>query len=89
MLDETGEDRTARALERVSAERAWQLNDAGQPTLALEDTAIALQLDPTSAGACAESAYALDKLGRGDFVAAVDSLTGRSLLTRLPPRSKP
>ncbi len=57
-------------VERSNAElyvaRAWQLNDAGQPTLALEDTATALRFDPNSAGAHAESAYALAKLGRGD-----------------------
>jgi tetratricopeptide (TPR) repeat protein len=44
--------------------RAWQLNDIGQPALALQDAQTALRLDPKSAGACAESAYALMKLGR-------------------------
>lgn len=99
------------AAERSNAElyvaRAWQLNDVGQPTLALKDAETALRCEPTSAGAHAESAYALAKLGhgdeafervkqataldpnfstawhyrgelemaRGDFVAAVDSLT--------------
>ncbi|MBA2744241.1 MAG: hypothetical protein H0U43_08060 [Chthoniobacterales bacterium] len=58
------------AAERSNAElyvaRAWQLNDAGQPTLALQDAETALRCEPNSAGAHAESAYALAKLGRGD-----------------------
>ncbi len=96
--------------------RAWQLNDAGQPTLALEDTETALRFEPKSAGAHAESAYALAKLGRGDeafervkrateldqnfstawhyrgelemargdFVAAVDSLTHALAINQTP-----
>ena len=46
--------------------RAWQLNDIGQPALALEDTDTALRFDPNSAGAHAEAAYALAKLGRAE-----------------------
>lgn len=46
--------------------RAWQLNDIGQPRLALADAEVALGLDAKSAGALAEAAYALMKLGRGD-----------------------
>ena len=46
--------------------RAWQLNEIGQPRLALADTETALQNDPNSAGAHAERSYALTKLGRGD-----------------------
>ncbi len=108
------------SVERSNAElyvaRAWQLNDAGQPTLALEDTAAALRFHPNSAGAHAESAYALAKLGRGDeafervkrateldqnfstawhyrgelemargdFVAAVDSLTRALAINQTP-----
>ena len=44
--------------------RAWQLNEIGQPGLALADAEKALQLDARSSGACAESSYALKKLGR-------------------------
>lgn len=58
------------SVERSNAElyvaRAWQLNDAGQPTLALEDAETALRFDSKSAGAETESAYALAKLGRAD-----------------------
>ncbi|HZE13294.1 MAG TPA: hypothetical protein VE086_06030 [Chthoniobacterales bacterium] len=54
--------------ERNNAElyvaRAWQLNEIGQPALALEDAQNAAQLDPKAAGACAEASYALTKLGR-------------------------
>ncbi|MDQ6808899.1 MAG: hypothetical protein M3Z64_05665 [Verrucomicrobiota bacterium] len=46
--------------------RAWQLNDVGQPGLALEDAQTASRLDPKSAGAVAEASYALMKLGRAD-----------------------
>lgn len=46
--------------------RAWQLNDISQPALAWQDAEKAALLDPKSAGACAESSYALMKLGRGD-----------------------
>jgi tetratricopeptide (TPR) repeat protein len=44
--------------------RAWQLNEIGQPQLALADAESALQSDPKSAGACAEASYALEKLKR-------------------------
>jgi tetratricopeptide (TPR) repeat protein len=55
--------------ERNNAElyisRAWQLNEIGQPGLALQDTETAARLDPKAAGASAEASYALTKLGRG------------------------
>lgn len=44
--------------------RAWQLNEIGQPALALQDAEMASKLDPKAAGACAEASYALTKLGR-------------------------
>ena len=44
--------------------RAWQLNEIGQPQLALADARRALENDPKSAGASAEVSYALAKLGR-------------------------
>jgi tetratricopeptide (TPR) repeat protein len=44
--------------------RAWQLNEIGQPRLALADAESALQVDPKSAGASAEASYALAKLKR-------------------------
>src|SRR5205085_8008052 len=54
--------------ERNNAElyvsRAWQLNEIGQPILALQDAQTAAQLDPKTAGAYAEASYALTKLGR-------------------------
>jgi tetratricopeptide (TPR) repeat protein len=54
--------------ERNNAElyvaRAWQLNEIGQPALALQDADTAARLDPKAAGACAEASYALTKLGR-------------------------
>ena len=54
--------------ERNNAElyvsRAWQLNELGQPALALEDAETASKLDPKAAGASAEASYALTKLGR-------------------------
>jgi tetratricopeptide (TPR) repeat protein len=54
--------------ERNNAElyvsRAWQLNEIGQPSLALQDAQTAVTLDPKAAGACAEASYALTKLGR-------------------------
>lgn len=46
--------------------RAWQLNEIGQPALALRDADTATLLDVKAAGAYAESSYALTKLGRGD-----------------------
>lgn len=45
-------------------ERAWQLNDIEQPRLALAEAENAARLDAQSAGAYAESSYALMKLGR-------------------------
>ncbi len=58
------------SLERDNAElyvtRAWQLNEIGQPRLALEDAERAATLDEKSAGACLERGYALNKLGRAD-----------------------
>ena len=54
--------------ERNNAElyvsRAWQLNEIGQPALALQDAETAAKLDPKAAGACAEASYALTKLAR-------------------------
>jgi len=56
--------------ERNNAElyvtRAWQLNEIGQPALALLDAETAMPLDPKAAGACAEASYALTKLGRAE-----------------------
>lgn len=56
------------SVERSNAElyvaRAWQLNEVGQPALALQDAENAARLDQKSAGACAECSYALMKLGR-------------------------
>ena len=48
------------------ASRAWQLNEIGQPALALQDAQVAMQFDAKSAGACAEASYALTKLGRAE-----------------------
>ena len=48
----------------LRANRAWQLNEIGQPHLALADAQSALRSDPRSAGACAEASYALAKLRR-------------------------
>ncbi|HEY3662883.1 MAG TPA: tetratricopeptide repeat protein [Chthoniobacterales bacterium] len=44
--------------------RAWQLNEIGQPKLALADATAALDADSKSAGAAAEASYALAKLKR-------------------------
>jgi tetratricopeptide (TPR) repeat protein len=44
--------------------RAWQLNEVGQPGLALQDAETAARLDPKLATAPAEGSYALTKLGR-------------------------
>ncbi len=58
------------SVERENAElqvsRAWQLNDVGQPNLALEDARAALAKNPNLADAFAESGYALAKLGRDE-----------------------
>jgi tetratricopeptide (TPR) repeat protein len=48
------------------ASRSWQLNEIGQPVLALQDAQTAMQFDAKSAGACAEASYALTKLGRAE-----------------------
>jgi tetratricopeptide (TPR) repeat protein len=47
------------------AERAWQLNEIGQPLLGLEDAQLAVRMDAKSAAGWAEVGYALTKLGRG------------------------
>lgn len=56
------------SVERSNADlyvaRAWQLNEINQPILALQDAEKGARLDSKSAGACAESSYALMKLGR-------------------------
>jgi len=56
------------SVERKNAElyagRAWQLNEIGQPALALQDADFAAELDAKSAGAYLEKGYALKKLGR-------------------------
>ena len=56
--------------ERNNAElytaRAWQLNEIGQPALALQDAETAAQLDAKSAAAAVEESYAMMKLGRAD-----------------------
>ena len=58
------------AVERSNPEhfitRSWQLNEIGQPKLALQDAETAARIDAKSAGALAELAYALSKLGRAD-----------------------
>ncbi|MFL6595777.1 MAG: hypothetical protein ACJ8HQ_10085 [Chthoniobacterales bacterium] len=58
------------SVERENADlyiaRAWQLNEIGQPRLALNDAETALQFDANSANAHAERSYALTKIGRGD-----------------------
>jgi tetratricopeptide (TPR) repeat protein len=58
------------SVERENADlytaRAWQLNEIGQPRLALNDAETALQFNANSADAHAERSYALTKLGRGD-----------------------
>ena len=46
------------------AARSWQLNEIGQPLLALQDAEKAARLDQKSASACAEISYSLMKLGR-------------------------
>lgn len=70
--------------ERNNAElyvsRAWQLNEIGQPALALQDAETAAKLDPKLAGAPAEASYALTKLGR-----APEALARIKLATDLDP----
>jgi tetratricopeptide (TPR) repeat protein len=62
--------------------RAWQLNEVGQPALALQDAETAARLDPKLAGAPAEASYALTKLGR-----APEALARIKLATELDPNS--
>jgi tetratricopeptide (TPR) repeat protein len=62
--------------------RAWQLNEIGQPLLALQDTETAAKLDPKAAGASAEASYALTKLGR-----IPDALEQIKRATELDPNS--
>ena len=56
------------AVERTNPEhfaaRSWQLNEIGQPMLALKDAETAARLDEKSASAWAEVSYSLMKLGR-------------------------
>jgi tetratricopeptide (TPR) repeat protein len=58
------------AVERTNPEhfitRSWQLNEIGQPKLAVQDAETAARLDPRSGGALTELAYALNKLGHSD-----------------------
>ena len=46
------------------ASRAWQLNEIGQPALALQDGETGLRFDIKAASACAEAGYALMKMDR-------------------------
>ncbi len=59
---------SAIAVERDNSEhyaaRAWQLNEIGQPVLALADAQMAVQLEADSASGHVEESYALTKLGR-------------------------
>ena len=59
---------SAIAVERDNSEhyaaRAWQLNEIGQPVLALADAQMAVQLQADSASGYVEASYALTKLGR-------------------------
>jgi tetratricopeptide (TPR) repeat protein len=59
---------SAIAVERDNPEhyaaRAWQLNEIGQPVLALADAQMAVQLEANSASGRVEESYALTKLGR-------------------------
>ncbi len=59
---------SAIAVERDNSEhyaaRAWQLNEIGQPVLALADAQMAVQLEAESASGHVEESYALTKLGR-------------------------
>lgn len=58
------------SLERENADlyisRAWQLNEIGQPRLALADAENAMRFNATSGSARLERGYALAKLGRAD-----------------------
>ncbi len=64
------------------SERAWQLNDIEQPTLAREDAEIAFKLDNKSSAACTEWSYALMKLGQPQ-----EALTRAKIATDLDPQS--
>src|SRR5439155_9022881 len=59
---------SAISVERTNPEhfaaRAWQLNEIGQPLLALKDAETAMRLDEKSASALSEVSYSLTKLGR-------------------------
>jgi tetratricopeptide (TPR) repeat protein len=59
---------SAIAVERDNSEhyaaRAWQLNEIGQPVLALADAQMAVQLEANSASGRVEESYALTKLGK-------------------------
>jgi tetratricopeptide (TPR) repeat protein len=48
------------------AARAWQLNEIGQPMLALQDAETAERLDAKAASASLEASYALMKLSRAE-----------------------
>lgn len=76
------------SLERDNAElyvtRAWQLNEIGQPRLALEDAERAAALDEKLAGACLERGYALKKIGRDD-----EALQQITRATELDPQLTP
>jgi tetratricopeptide (TPR) repeat protein len=69
-LEAAGRLDTAISVEPKNADhyitRAWQLNEIGQPLLALQDAETAATLDPRSAEALAEVSYALHKLGRSE-----------------------
>ena len=76
------------SLERDNADlyvaRAWQLNEIGQPRLALEDAERATSLDTNSAGAFLEYGYALAKLGHAD-----EALAQIKRATELDPQLAP
>ena len=62
------------SVERNNAElhvaRAWQLNEIGQPMLALQDAETAARLDARSAAASVECSYAFRKMERAEEAAA-------------------
>ena len=62
--------------------RAWQLNEIGQPALALQDAQDSLGADGALAQAQAESSYALAKLGQ-----TAEALTQIKRATELDPAS--
>ncbi len=67
-LDTISRIDSAIAVERTNPEhyasRAWQLNEIGQPLLALADADNAVKLDARSGTGRVEQSYALNKLGR-------------------------